>query len=377
MNISRRHFLGSSATAAAITPFALAGGIDFCEAAENSQFDLSMGFPENAIRLNYNENTLGPSPRAIEGALAAIPDSYRYALSHTFSPLVADYLGLDKDWVLMGSGSSEVLRIAPITRAHNGGNIVAARETWGGMISVAENVGLSVRRVDMRNEHGFSYDVDKMLAAVDSETQVFLIVTPNNPTGTTLSYEEMKSVADALPRDVLFVLDQAYIDYQPDGPTGIDLLKEGYKNILVTQTFSKSHGLAGLRCGYGAAHPDILKSIGKFGCGPASVNRAAYGAGLGALSDLDHAKRSRAYTQKAKKFYEEACAQLELTTVAGPSPFILIELGDRTTAIHEELARQNIFVTHGSTWQVPDFLRVSYGLESENQAFIAALKALM
>ena len=377
MNISRRQFMGQSATAAAIAPFALAGGIDYCEAAENSQFDLSMGFPPNAVRLNYNENSLGPSPKAIEGALQAVPGSNRYALSHLFAPHVADYLDLDNEWVLMGSGSSEILRIAPITRASNGGNVVAARETWGGMLAVAENVGLSVKRVDMRQGKGFAYDLDKMLAAVDAETQLFMIVTPNNPTGTTLSFEEMKKVADALPSDVLFVLDQAYIDYQPDGPTGIDLLKEGYKNVLVTQTFSKSHALAGLRCGYGAAHPDILKSIGGLGCGPAAVNRAAFCAGLGALSDLDHAKRSRSYTQMARAYFERECSQLELNAVAGPSPFVLIELGDQTTAIYDELVRRDIFVTHGSTWQVPEFLRVSYGLESENEAFMSALKSII
>ncbi|MBT8078482.1 MAG: aminotransferase class I/II-fold pyridoxal phosphate-dependent enzyme [Gammaproteobacteria bacterium] len=377
MNVSRRQFLGRSAAAAALAPFALAGTSDPCEAAAHAEFDLSMGFPDGAIRLNYNENVLGPSPKAIEGALAAVPGSSRYALSHTLAPHVADYLGLDVDWVLMGTGSTELLRIAPITRAHSGGNVVAARETWGGMLAVAENIGLSVRRVDMRDNGGFSYNVDRMLAAVDSATQIFLIVTPNNPTGTTLTYEQIKSIADALPKDVLFVLDQAYVDYQADAPTGIDLLKEGYKNVLVTQTFSKAHALAGLRCGYGAAHPDILKAIAGLGCGPASVNMAAYGAVLGALSDLEHAGRSREYVQECRKYLKRECDRLGLNSVAGPSPFVLIELGDRSDAIHQALLERKIFVTHGSTWQVPDYLRVSYGLESENEAFIAALRSLV
>ena len=377
MNISRRRFLGTSATAAAAAPFALAGGIDYCEAATNPGFDLSMGFPENAIRLNYNENALGPSPQAIEGALAAVPGSNRYALSWLMKPHIADYLGLDEDWVLMGTGSGELLRIAPISRSQIGGNVVAARETWGGLLTQAENIGLTVKRIGLRQDQAFAYDLDKMLDAVDAETQIFLIVTPNNPTGTSLSYEELKSVADALPKDVLFVLDQAYIDFQEDGPTGIDLLKEGYKNVLVTQTFSKAHALAGLRCGYGAAHPDVLQEIAKLGCGPACVNRVAFGAVLGALSDPDHAKRSRAHVRQVQAFYEEECAQLEVNAVSGPSPFILMEFGDRTTAMHDELTRRNIFVTHGSTWHMPNHLRISYGLKSENQAFIAALKSII
>ena len=104
---------------------------------------------------------------------------------------------------------------------------------------------------------------------------------------------------------------------------------------------------------------------------------AAYGAGLGALSDLDHAKRSRKYVQSAKKYFKRECERLGLNSVAGPSPFILIELGDRTDEIHAELVKRKIFVTHGSTWQVPDYLRISYGLESENEAFIDALKSLV
>ena len=114
---------------------------------------------------------------------------------------------------------------------------------------------------------------------MNSDTQLFLIVTPNNPTGTSLSYAELETIADALPEDVLFVIDEAYADYHPDGwKTGIDLLKAGYDNVLVTRTFSKAHALAGLRCGYGLGHPDILRKIARFGCGPGSTNMVAFGA---------------------------------------------------------------------------------------------------
>ena len=377
MNHSRRRFLRNSALSATVVPFALSAGSDYCEAATTSNFDLSMGFPDDAIRLCWNENTLGPSPKAIEGAMTGVPLSYRYALGGELAPHVAEYHGIDKDWVLMGTGSSEVLRLTPIAYARDGGNVVGALETWAGLLKVADNLGVDVRRIPLKKDEGYAYDIDGMLAAVDSETRLFVLVTPNNPTGTTLSYAEIKHIADSLPKNVLFVLDQAYVDYQDDRRSGADLIKEGYTNVLVTQTFSKSYALAGLRCGYGLAHPDILTKIRKFGSGPGSINIVGFGAVLGSLDDPEHAARSRAYVQETRKYYEHQFADLGLTSVAGPSPFMLVELGERSKAIFDELKRRHIFTSHGNSWHLPDYVRVSYGREHENQAFFSAMKAIL
>jgi len=377
MSLSRRQFLSASVASATTVPFSLASGIDSCEAATDMPFDLSMGFPADAIRLNYNENTLGPSPKAVAGATAAIQESYRYALGGLLKPYIAEYHGIDKDWVLMGTGSTELLRLTPIAHARDGGNVVTAHETWGGMLTVAENMGLTIKRLNLLKDKGYAFDVEGMLAAVDTRTRILLVVTPNNPTGTTLSYAEMKHIADSLPDGVLFVLDQAYADYEKNGRSGIDLLKDGYNNVLVTRTFSKAYALAGLRCGYGLAHPDILKEIRKFGCGPASTNMAGYGAILGSLDDAEHAARSRSYVQQTRAYYEQQFHDLGLAVISGPPPFILVELRERAQPVYDELRRQNIFITHGKSWNLPDHLRISYGREHENQAFFAALKTIL
>ena len=377
MSVSRRQFLKTSAVTAAAVPFSTAVGIDYCEAATNSSVDLSMGFPPDAVRLNYNENTLGPSPKAVEGALAGVRQGYRYALSALLKSPVAEYHDVDDDWVLMGTGSSELLRLAPIAFGRNGGNVVTGLETWGGLLAVAENLGLEVRRLNLNKDTGYAFDVERMLAAVDSETRIFMVVSPNNPTGATLSYTDIKHIADSLPGNVLFVLDQAYIHYYDGGRSGADLVKEGYRNVLVTQTFSKAFALAGLRCGYGLAHPDVLNEIKKFGTGPASINIAGYGAILGSLDDPEHAIRSRSYVQKTRKYYQQQFAELGVNEISGPPPFILFEAGDRSQDIYDELLARNIFITHGRTWNMPDYLRVSYGRESENEAFFSALKSIL
>jgi len=377
MTISRRKFLMSSAASAAAVPFAMTAGIDYCEAATVSSVDLSMGFPAGAVRLNFNENTLGPSPKAVEGAVAGARQANRYALSGLLPPHIGEYHDIDPDWVLMGSGSSEILRLAPVAYGRNGGNVVSGLETWGGLLAVAGNLGLDVRRINLKREAGYAFDVERMLETVDSETRLLMVVSPNNPTGATLSYADIKKIADNLPSEVLFVLDQAYIDYYDGGGSGLELVKEGYRNVLVTQTFSKAFALAGLRCGYGLAHPDILKEIKKFGTGPASINIAGYGAVLGSLDDPEHAVRSRQYVQKVRKSYERQFADLGLDVVSGPTPFILFETGDRSQEIYDEMRARKIFISHGRIWNMPDHLRVSYGTEEENEAFFAALSTIV
>lgn len=376
MSLSRRRFLTNSAVCAAAVPLTIGTSINYCEAATGSQFDLSQGFPGDAIRLNYNENTLGPSPKAIEGATQGVHESYRYALGGLLKPYIADYHGIDRDWVLMGTGSTELLRLAPIAHARDGGNVVTALETWGGLLTVAENLNLDIKRVNLLKDRGYAFDIEGMLAAVDADTRIFMVVTPNNPTGTTMSYAEMKHIADSLPKDVLFVLDQAYVDYSTDQRSGLDLLKEGYSNVLVTRTFSKAYALAGLRCGYGLAHPDILKEINKFGCGPASINMAVFGAVLGSLDDPEHAERSRSYVHETRAYYENEFDALGLKVVAGPPPFILVELNKRAQAVYDELRAQKIYVTHGNSWHMPDHVRISYGREHENKAFFDAMKSI-
>ncbi|HET9391765.1 MAG TPA: histidinol-phosphate transaminase [Steroidobacteraceae bacterium] len=385
MSISRRRFLASTSASALAAPVLLNGRINSSVAATAAapsaagEFDLSMGFPEGALRLGFNENPLGPSQKAIAGAIAAIPGSYRYALSWELRPLIAKHHEVDKEWVLIGNGSTEVLTLVPAAFAREtNANVVAALETWDEMLTVAENMGTRVKRIRLLKDKSYAYDVDGMLAAVDADTRVFMIISPNNPTGSALDYAQLKKIADALPKKVLFVIDQAYADYLPDGKTGIDLVREGHRNVLVTRTFSKAHAMAGLRCGYGIAHPDILKEIARFGCGPGSTNMAVFGAVEGSLRDPAHIERSRAWVRSSHAWYQQQCAGSSLELVAGVSPFALIAVGaGRGKAVQNGLRARKVFINDGARWHLPDYIRVSYGLEKENQAFFNELTALM
>ncbi len=132
-----------------------------------------------------------------------------------------------------------------------------------------------------------------------------------------------------------------------------------------------------MRCGYGLAHPDILANLKKFGAGPGAIGPVGYGAVLGSLDDPEHVDRSRAYVRETRKVYENQIADMGLTSVSGPTPFILVELGDRSRPVFEELKRRNVFTSHGDSWHLPDYIRISYGHEHENQAFFSAMNAIL
>jgi histidinol-phosphate aminotransferase len=374
MQVSRRRLLTHSALFAAAVPLSLRS--DRVDAAPAAQIDFSMGFPPKAVRLDRNENALGTSPLALEGARAGLPGSARYADPIVLRKLLAQHHGIDGDWILVGTGSGELLSLAPLAYARTG-NVVSTLESYRALTRYAQALGASVKWVKLRTEGGYAYDVDGLLAAVDAQTRLLFVCTPNNPTGTTLSYAELRRLCDGLPKDVLLVVDEAYIHYQPAGPTGIDLLKAGYGNVLVTRTFSKAYALAGMRVGYGIGHPDIMRKLAMFGCGPTSTNMAGFGAAIASLGDAAHVERSQAHVRSSRAMYAQQARALGLPMVSGSGPFALIEVGEHAEAIQRALVQRNVFVRTAGEWDLSRHLRVSFGLEEENRAFFAALKQVM
>lgn len=227
--------------------------------------------------------------------------------------------------------------------------------------------------VDLRED--WSYDMDAFTKAVDAQTQIAYLVNPNNPTGTTLEFDQIEALANALPKTTLLVVDEAYVHFLPEGSrSAMDLVAAGRKNVLVTRTFSKAYGLAGLRIGYGVADAAVVNRISRtMMTGP---NFPAYCGALAALDDHDHVSRFVAHARDCRSFYETALREMNIPVVAGHAPLILAELGDGVPEIVKKLEAAGVYVRDGRSWSLPRHIRVSFGTMAQNEAVVSALRDL-
>jgi histidinol-phosphate aminotransferase len=377
---SRRSFLKGAALSAAAAPALMK--LDGAAAATGGgkavpAIDWSMGFPAGSVLLNRNENSMGPSPTAVKVACEGLPRSFRYADPDYLRTIIGKHHDFDRDWIRVGVGSGELLSLAAMLFAKDK-NVVSTRESFRGLTSDAAKFGSQIKWVNLIKEKNYAYDVQGLLRAVDGQTGVMFACTPNNPTGAVFTYDELKTLCEGVPKSVLLVIDEAYVHFQGPGRTGVDLLKAGrYPNVMVTRTFSKVYALAGLRSGYGIAHPDIMKKISRFGCGPGSTNMAGFGAVAASLDDQDHIKKSIAFNDRGRAYYLENFKKLNLKVFSGPANFIMVELGPKAAAIAAELERRKIFVRSGEEWDMPNHVRVTFGPDADNQAFFRELPKVL
>ncbi|MCC3859894.1 pyridoxal phosphate-dependent aminotransferase [Pseudemcibacter aquimaris] len=376
MKLSRRKFMGTTAAGVASAPLLL--NTEAAAELAPDDIDWSMGFPDGSTLLNRNENPIGPSPKAVQAAKKGVEKSFRYADRILIRKLLAEEHGVPEDHVIVGVGSGEILNIMPLVYMREANkNMVAVWESYRPVPGRATLLGGEVKWVNLLPEEDYQFNVDRLLAAVDADTRLLFLVTPNNPTGAVMGYDDVKRLADNLPDHVKLIIDGAYRDFQNDGRDEIELIKGGNKNILVTRTFSKIYAMAGLRAGYGIAHPDIIKELSKFGGSPTSVNMAGFGAMAASLGDDEFIAKSRGFVKNARSYFERELGALGINTMAGPPIFILAEFGERTQEIVDALKARKIFIRAGGEWGMPNHARISYGLDHENATLIAALKEIL
>ena len=371
--ITRRGFLGATLASVA------AASLFFQNVHETFATPFVDFRNDHALRLNMNENPFGPSPRALLAAMKKLPSSNFY-LNPTIEKLyraLMKHEGIEKDMLILGAGSWEILRTAPLSHYESGGNIVSTRQTFPYPLDYAEHLGFMIKKVDHIIDHQgrWEYDVEGLLEAVDSGTRLLYLVNPNNPTGAWLDYEQLKYMADSLPPSVLFLVDEAYVQFLGDVQrNGIDLVKEGYENVLVTRTFSKVYGLAGLRVGYGVSHPDVIRHLRGFTKDFLSINTAgSYGA-IAALEDGAFVSKCIVQAMKTLSFYEREFSSFELPYVIEKGPFVMADVSMDADVVVEKMARQRVLVAPGKAWDMPTYIRISYGTDMDNRRAIRALR---
>ncbi|MBF0537135.1 MAG: histidinol-phosphate transaminase [Nitrospirae bacterium] len=339
----------------------------------------------HCIKLASNENPLGPSPLAIEEmqrglvGLNRYPDGGAYRLRVALSEFhSSSHLhGVDVREIVVGHGSNELLDVAVRTFMQTGEENIMADPSFIVYYNSTVKAGGTAVKVPLT--HDYRHDLPAMSARIIKHTtRIVFIANPNNPTGTIVGAEEFDAFMKGLPDDVLVVVDEAYHEYVTDEayPDTMRYFREGYP-ILILRTFSKVYGLAGLRIGYGIADRAIVREMDNVR-EPFNTNSVAQAAAIGALKDTEHVRKSVAINEAGKAYLYEQLSQMSVKYIPTQGNFIYVDLApegdykDANGVYYELLQRGVIIRPMGKT-----LIRVTIGLQNENEAFIRNLKEVL
>lgn len=329
--------------------------------------------PAHIVKLASNENPLGPSPLALEAVRACLPDLARYPDGAGFElkAALARRYGVSMGQIVLGNGSNDVLEFAARAFLAPGTSAVFSQHAFAVYPLVVQAVGARAIEVPARQ---FGNDPQAMLEAIEDDTRIVFLANPNNPTGTFLAADELLNFIEQMPRSVLIVLDEAYYEYLDPllAPPSVEWLHR-FPNLMITRTFSKAYGLAGLRVGFALAHGDVADMLNRVRQ-PFNVSTAAQVAAVAALDDAAHLARAVAVNTAGMAQVTAGLAQLGLEWIPSHGNFVTFRVGD-ATAIYQRLLRRGVIVRPVANYGLPDYLRVSIGLPEENQRFLAALAA--
>lgn len=329
------------------------------------------------IRMNNNENPLGPPPAAAAFLKSFDPAMVSCYPSGDCRPLrarLADYLGVKPLQVILGNGANEVIAFVIKAFCEQGDNIVTADRTFAVYEWIARFSGVDARLAPLAD---FGFDEEGILARVDSRTKLVFICNPNNPTGTWWSRDRLIRFMERLGPDHIVVLDEAYAEFmdQPDYPDGISLLSR-FPNLIIFRTFSKMYALAGLRIGYLVATEQITDIVRKTAI-VYSVNTLAQSAAMAALGDQTFINATRSLVKEGQQMLAAQCAELKLPILTSDCNFAMIKLPFSDTLAHRLLMQQGYMVRTMTGFRFPGWIRVSSADRDAMQGFCAALSRLI
>jgi histidinol-phosphate aminotransferase len=341
-----------------------------------SEVAREFGLDESRIvKLASNENPLGMPESARAAMLAAAGDLGRYPDPNGFElkATLSRRLAIGQDWLTLGNGSNDILELVAHAMLQPGSSAVYSQYSFQVYELATQETGARAIVVPARD---FGHDLPAMRAAIAADTRVVFIANPNNPTGTFLAASDIEAFLAAVPPQVVVVLDEAYNEYlAPELRFDAVRWVERFPNLVLSRTFSKAYGLAGLRVGYAVAQPaltDLLNRVRQ----PFNVNAIAQAAAVAALEDDAFLERSRSLNAQGLAMLQRAFDAMGLRYVPSFGNFVLVEVGD-AAAVNLALLKAGVIVRPVGNYGLPQWLRVTVGLPQENEAFLAALRGAL
>ena len=330
-----------------------------------------MGIPvDKIVKLASNENPLGMSPKAKKAVEAAINGIERYPDQFDLIRAVAERAGLAQNQVVLGNGSNDVLDLIARVFLAPGRSAIFAQHAFAVYPLATLSTGAELIATPAKN---YGHDLNAMLAAIRPDTRIIWIANPNNPTGNFLPYPEVRAFLEAVPKDVVVVLDEAYNEYLPPAER-VDTAAwiKDFPNLVVTRTFSKIFGLAGLRVGYALASTEIADLMNRVRQ-PFNVNNLAIAAAVAALDDHAFVTESYELNRRGMEQLVAGLKRLGLEYIPSYGNFVTFKAGDGA-AVNQKLLQQGVIVRPIGGYGLPQWLRVTIGTEPENARFLEALE---
>ena len=335
-----------------------------------------MGLNEaDIIKLASNENPLGISPKAQMAIDEALHDIARYPDGNSFTLRVAvsEKFGVEQNQIVFGNGSNDILELAARAFLHAGCEAIYSQHAFAVYPLVTQAVGATGVVVPAKN---YAHDLDGFLAAITSKTKLIFIANPNNPTGTLISKIALRAFIKAVPSNILIVLDEAYDEYlsAQNKSEAINWLGE-FSNLIISRTFSKAYGLAGLRIGFGLMHADLADMLNRVRQ-PFNVNSIAQAAAVASLADDDFVARSYALNQAGMAQLIQGFNKLGLDYITSYANFVSFKVAN-VAQVNQLLLQNGVIVRPIANYEMPEYLRVSIGLFSENARFLEILEQIL
>ena len=347
----------------------------------------SGGKPEDIVKVASNENPLGASPRAIEAIVKHLSDLHRYPDASHFEikRKLSKHFNLAPEQFVIGHGSNDIIEFIIRTFSSPGDNLVMSEAGFAIYDVYGKICGLEVKKAKPRGEKSgpefseFQFDLEEMAKLVDEKTRIVFIDNPNNPTGTTLSGDEVEAFLEKVKgyENCVVVLDHAYEEYVDlvDYPDGVDLVKK-FPNLLVMRTFSKAYGLAGLRIGYAYGNPELIFYLNQMRP-PFNVSSLAVAAGIAALDDVEHLNQTVALNKKVLSFYYSELDEMELSYPKSQGNFVMVDIGSSGSAAYEKLLKLGVIARPLEGYGFMNHLRINTEKEDSSRRVMQALRKVL